>query len=727
MSNFFQMKSLSSTNSFINNQNNIQQIPSNNNFNQKFNLDKSNNLGKKNKQDNPEIDLSEFDKIGLEDKGINNNNLTKIIHSINLNYPKNFDKIIDDTFLNENLNFSDFEKNIFNEINHSLNPFFSVYSDINKKLYILISIKSNNDKNLEYFLFVFEKNNFLKKLKLIFKDNHQRNLQNSNFLIEKMILHQKNQNQLCLFSSSKIAMISNLNIITEKNHLEIKSILDIEDYIGENNNYNNDNKSNNYFKKFSYWDFDNHFGIFSSKNILDIFYFNEHSIEQIATINLAKIQDYYNQQNIIDFGFGRANNATIWEAFSIFFLTSTGRVFYCCPIFPKIINCDYLMSFNKMKTFLNISSNFENQKNKNTDLNDSMNSSNKSINQINLNYDVGNENIIANFIKLQKLKKEVISKTQNPTNNSNLIEINEYLKYFNEEKNIFFKELSIIDKRKNSDKIYFSKDLLDFLENKNDKDKNKGQFTQIKILSTYPLSFIRVYQQESIDVILEYDQIKPIRKEDFENNRKISAFLIESKNFKINFENKNNIQKKLEIFENPIKNTQMIINILSDVYIINLNYLSEISKKFLYGNDDKDKSTHYGSNTVNLNTSSDVISYIKINYSKIQNLKTKKFSYFGINFINLIDKNSPYTNTSIILLGFDIKNRLFVKEYKAFKNFNEINTENKLNEIKNTNLSQFIQESKNKEVEKLTIKLLNKNKMNTLSINLENYQIFNQK
>ena len=32
--------------------------------------------------------------------------------------------------------------------------------------------------------------------------------------------------------------ISNLNIITEKNHLEIKSILDIEDYIGENNNYN---------------------------------------------------------------------------------------------------------------------------------------------------------------------------------------------------------------------------------------------------------------------------------------------------------------------------------------------------------------------------------------------------------------------------------------------------------------------------------------------------------
>jgi len=738
------------------------------------------------------------------------NNLTKVIKENNLYLDKVFEKHVDDLFTIEKIQFEDFDNNIINsDIStnefSNLNPFFSVFSTIHQKLIILLPIISkettNKSKNFIYYLYFFDKNGFFKKTKILFDFNFSESYHgisdDQNFKITKMLLHQKNQNQLCFFSSTKIALLDDLNGLMNKKDLveiTINLILDLSIVTQKDEEENfNDSVKKTTIIKFAFWDFDNHFGILTSNKVLKIFYFKnegnfEDSFKNISNINLSGITQEVksdlnevnlNELNIIDFDFGRCNLASIWEPFSLFFLDISGKILYCTPIFPLKINIDYLMPFKKMKKFINLYSHLEKEIEKNSktyknySLYSKSNKENFDKNEFDIENYLANENIINNLIELKKnqIQKKDYNKGSNKKNNryenqsnnslenqmksyeDSTIEINEYLNYFNKRNNVYLKNIEIIDKRYSTDKLKLNLNLLDSLclsTNKNsflNNQSNFGKYTNIKVLNTFPMAFIRIYENENIDVIVLNNQLEPIRKE---NNYKISdSFLIESKNLKLPFKekldynhnkNKNFINffnnKRIHIIENPINNTQIAINIFSDVYLINLDFLKSISNKFYRDKEDSRPLEDCYKN-INLNIVSELIPIIKINYSKLKDFKNKKFSFIGFNFFNIklnIQENNSknkiltqkerYKN-KLFILGFDNKNRIINKEYICYQNISEIYLDEKYLKNKMCDFSEFVSKlyskpDHNKDLKKFLIKLENYKNLESANESIQN-------
>lgn len=698
-------------------------------------------------------------------------NISKMIRENNSHLEKDFEIILEETFSKDKLKFADFDESIIDNKNLALkylnlNPYYSVYSTLHQNLYILVSLKSkNNNSNLiDYFLYIFEKDKSVRKIKLLFNDkNLKNNGKNRKFVINKIIIHPKNQNQLCFCSFDSIAFIENLDklkLIKSNSEMEIDMILDL---FGDVHNKSISYNSQITILKFSFWDFDNHFGILTSEGLLRVYCLSheEHSFNFKNVINISlneflRFDEQKNALNFVDFEFGRCNIASIWEAFSIFFLDASGRIFYCSPIFPEEININYIMPFSKMKRFLRTSSNLNRNKNNNSarELKITNENIEKNKEEYDPNYDIdlANENIINNFIDLEKSQvlgknnegKISIAKINLHEKKSinhqrpNSIRINDYLRAFNKQQNIYLKEIDIIDRRHSLDKAKLNYDLISSKCNESTKnlDYTKGNYTELRILNTYPITIIRIYRNENIDFILMDNQPKPIRQKN--DKQKIDGYLIDTKIFKLKmreeeigyfdekifnmnqynnnstiqtnkpniydkFFSHQNINRKLNIIENHMNPSKLIISFLNDMYVLNLNFLKDISNRFLF-----EKKTVCYSELSNKNycfkIDSELIPILKINYSKIKDYTNKKFSYLGISLIpkpfyekaastkEKKDKNSD----KIIILGYNDNNNLFAKEFQYYENIEEIFSENNCLNNRNSQFSKFIADKKEK-------------------------------
>ncbi len=371
---------------------------------------------------------------------------------------------------------------------------------------------------------------------------------------------------------------------------------------------------------------------------------------------------------------------------------------------------------------------------------------------------LADENIINNLIELEKSqasnnsnegkksigKFHLHEKKHQTQKSTNLVKINDYLNAFNKQENIFLKEINIIDRRKNSDIAKLNYGLLQnkINPNLNEYYNNTVEYSEIRILNTYPLTILRIYKNESIDVIVLFNQLKPVR--DKNDKLIIDAYLLDTKILKfktkdnIDDTNKNKISnlnqyknmnenqyfnkissddqipngnksneesfiryqnsnKKIFIIENPNNPFQLVINYLSDLYILNLSFLKDISNKFIF---EKTRSNNPDTlkKNLSLNITSDLIPIIKVNYSRIKDLNCKKFCFFGISLLNyesLVKSNMNSNNKEkisnrIIILGFNDKNKLFAKEYFCYDNIHEIFYDNQYFENRNYDSTNFV-------------------------------------
>lgn len=750
-------------------------------------------LNEKNRQDNFEsvndkpknfLSKDENSKENNEDKEmkdgcqvLNSKILTDMIASNHFNIPKNFENVVEDYFSQQNICFSNFDQ-VITELTPEplknnfvlLNPDFCVYSNLHQKLFVLTPLrKRNSNNNLDYYMCIFEPNKFLKKIKLKFEEEPNSDIGHHNkqysLRIEKLILNTKNENQMCLFSRNGIAIISDMNKIIDviSNEYTIYTILRNEHlkiFYQEDNNYQQ--KDEIFFYKFLFWHFENHFGIYTSDKFFKIFYINDYgNFELIIDFNPEQTLKNYHNINLVDFDFGCNIESSIWENFAIFFLDVSGQIFYCCPVFPKKINTQILMPFRKMKNFISLLKHvrMDNYDKSLNSLDQKKNFSNIFSSSKNQKVDdtdqIGNDNIINILIDLQnkrKLEKEKfivsdnVSKEKLTSNKAcndphNVdFEINKYLNFFNEPQNIYLKKIFINDKRKSSDKLKSHSSILDLYDPmmKCAKlNKNISKYTKILVLSTFPIAVIRVFQEEILDVIIINDEIKPIRNEDCLNDigNEINAFLVESKCIKINHPP---ISPVMNIKVNPLNNTQLILNILSDVYIIYLKFLDQLNKKFCISKClDDGKEENKINRCIGIITTSELIPLIKIDYLKLKNLNAKKFSFIGLNFINLfgnkeLNQNKNFFNNNncsrnIFAVGFDINNQIFCKEYKSYLSIEEIISDKKYSQNKNKEFNEFISISNNQEeLEKLSVKIQLRKRLNPISSNIDNSNLLKQ-
>jgi hypothetical protein len=729
-------------------------------------------------------------------------NISRMFQENNSFLEKIFENSVEESFSKENLNFTKFADNIVDYKNSASNfvnlkPQFSVYSILHQSLYILVSLKCNNnisDNSTDYFLYVFDKSKSFKKIKLKFNDINlskggfvTKNKKNK-FLIDRIIIHQKNQNQLCFVFSNKVAFIDNLGKLNDtksNSEIIIYPILDLTDNLSQQNFNQKDAQVS--IGKFSFWDFDNHFGILTSDGILRIYYLiTETDITNFSFKNLLSISlnepsaniDKEKAMNILDFEFGRCNMASIWEAFSIFFLDASGKVFYCSPIFPEVINTDLIMPFTKMKRFLRIFSNLNrneiNSEKKNNRRNENL-EKNREENIDKHDFDLANENIINNLIELEKSQTSDKNndgrisigkinlhdkRSHNPISTRTII-INDYLRAFNRQENIYLKEIVIIDRRRSSDIAKLNYDFLNSKLNENLKNDsyNIGNYIGIKIINSYPLTILRIYKNENIDIIIMFDQPKPIRNKN--DKQKMDCYLIDTKIFKLTskeqdqsdknksvdsqhlknansfeaFISHQNTHRNLFIIENPINSSQLMINFLSDVYILNLNFLKDLSNKFLF---EKNKSKNPESSIKNfsLKVNSELIPILKINYSKIKDFTKKKFSFLGLSFLpceffeksNSNKDNKVKMTNKVLIIGFNDKNNFFAKEYLCYENITEIFSDNLYLQNRNSDFRKFIvdknqETEQNKDLEKFSFKIedfrrsrLNKSRMEDINL-----------
>jgi len=714
------------------------------------------------KRNNYTSEKENISKINRENIPENNffMNISTIIKDNNNYMDKFYQKEIEDIFNKENIEFNDFSKNIIYEENtdlkfFNLKPNFCFFSYYLNKFFILASLKPKiiNTSQHEYYFYIFENKKFLKKIKLKFENYLNKE---EKFEIENLILNLKNNNQLCLYSCSKIAIINDLSdLLTYNDNSEIKVnlILDISSFNCRKGDFGKNNSVK--FLKFSFWDFDNHFGLLSSNNIFQVFYFNPENInkpfENLVSIYLNKILINKKNFNIIDFDFGQTNFAFIWECFTIFFLDIKGNIIYCTPIFPKRINLNYLMPLEKMNKFLKMHYCLEKNENKKINLENREDHPYHEITEKNQfdsdDEESANRNIIKNLLDLEK--KQILdkinlgkisinknnlhdSKKKNIDTKKNIIEINEYLNNFNNSDNINFKILNIVDKIKHDNPNKMS-------------NISIGNYTQLKILNTYPLTILRIYKNENIDILIIFNQLKPIREKknleiDFPYNHQ-SAYLIESKNLSENNKNLNevlknmNINKTIKIVGNPNNKTQLVINILSDVYLLNLNFIKEISNKFLFVNPSKQLNDLAINKSINVNLISELIPIIKIDYSKIKNFIEKKFSFIGLSFFNIINDESNLNLNSqenfyykknvdrVLFIGFNTKNKIFCKEYTSYKDVSDIFSDQKYLKNKNLDFTKFISsldsEKKRTTIQNFLLKINNFKKLNYTNNSLE--------
>jgi hypothetical protein len=285
-----------------------------------------------------------------------------------------------------------------------------------------------------------------------------------------------------------------------------------------------------FFKKFHFSRFDNTFGVLYSNNTFRLY-------NTLSWISQCVIDC---DQNLVDFCFGTFNDIG-FNPFTIFFMNERGVISYTCPIFPN--------TFKLPNNYLEIISNYITVK-KNFETNSEMK-------EQYINYD----SIIFNLKKSKGV--------------NDIINSNNFLKSFSNKPSI--DKMAIIDNRSDADKI---------LENAN--------FTKLYLMNTYPLTFLRISEINTIDIILCNDVILPLICEN-----KIDGRIIDT----IFFNTANKSGSIRIINENGDK---LIISYLNDVYELDLFYIKNLSSYY----------KRYNGEDLSLNCKTKINSILNFDYSK---------------------------------------------------------------------------------------------------------------
>jgi hypothetical protein len=712
-------------------QNSIFTSNKNQEINKNINTQKNQNLIVINKkEEEKEKSFEDFiEKISkkLKKDKPSNFKLTKTIDKNAKLTNKILEDLIEDTFdkidignnfpENSNPNFSS------NKKIKQLKPNFSVYSNKLELQFLFLPFNPNN------ILLIFSKEKFVKKLELIFdqknKDNNYNNnnniLNKNNFLVDKITMNQVNQNELAFFSEKKIAILTDIANLINSNETKIKFdfILTINDlnnyYINTNTNtnsyYNTNTNENNLdikFLQFYFWDFDKHFGILTNDNKIRIFnYHNKNKnyndnendtyidIELIYELDSDLVKSHLelkNQQlNFTDFQFANIETSHFLEAFSIIILDYTGRVFYVKYIFPLEINLSVFENINfniyEIKTFIKFLEIYKKENIQKFKINYKNYDFNRNPNKIKDKELIKeNEKEIKNYFEKESfIIDTIISLINNNKENNNLINIKDLLNIFNRNEYVTIEELNIKEKEKENvenfskleriKKEFHSNKFKNINTNTNFNINQNNYFSKIKLITTTPLSFIRMNKNDNIDIILSDKEIfaEEINEIDNKKDNKNNAYVILNEKFysKVFSKVENDIfSEKLFLIDNYLnKNHYIIINYINDIYLLNLKFLKKISKNFLKKKTQKIFEKKFNSNTLNL------IPYLKFDYSKIKNFDNQIFGYFGINFFSL-KKNINKNNFILFGLNYENENNkkfsIFSREFKLYKNEKDI-------------------------------------------------------
>jgi hypothetical protein len=464
----------------------------------------------------------------------------------------------------------------------------TVYSQVNQEIYFLIKFKSNtlNNPSFSYSLLIFSlETNSLKStktLKFIFDKNLEKNFEAKseiNFEIKEIIIHPQNQNQLCFYGEEYIGFISDLKSISNNSDTNQKNSNLFSQMKSNPNQYiikiihtsllEKDFTSKNpehKFIKFKFSEFDNHFGVLLKDST-----FRFYSINSSITLNLITFNSSYSAP-IVDFAFSPFTEFG-WENFSVFFLDRNGGISYVCPFMPEIfeIKESFLTQMTKFHKHLRI-----------------IEDSHENILNENLLYHL--ENSVIDYVDETsennsfRNTKFPLKKNMNIKNKKVKIKIDEYLKNLNQRHNL--ENLVTIDKRRSADIMLLS-------------EGEKISYNQLHVLSSSPLTFLRISETNTIDCIVCNENITPIRKNkdnskaknyfsDTISEKEISCFLVETIQFKL-FDK--SISCGIKFLHRGLEeniNTLCYVNILSNLYKLEFPYLNRLSYylKYFNGKDD---------------------------------------------------------------------------------------------------------------------------------------------
>ena len=220
-------------------------------------------------------------------------------------------------YIENNKGLSNIIEKIINDDELMFIPDLTEINNITFDFYFFFITKKKQVSNQTYFLKIFSSllyENNVKIKKLIFQNS-------LNFNIKRIILHQKNQNQILFLNDSNniIGIISNISDLLNEN-TNIISIPTI--------NFNNGKILN---LKFSF--FDNYFGVLLENN--KFLLYNVES--QIILFQYS----YFKNNNIIDFNFfSHSLKYSSLEYFSVIFMNIKGQFEILSPLIPPYFNIE---------------------------------------------------------------------------------------------------------------------------------------------------------------------------------------------------------------------------------------------------------------------------------------------------------------------------------------------------------------------------------------------------
>ena len=220
-------------------------------------------------------------------------------------------------YIENNKGLSNIIEKIINDDELKFIPDLTEINNITFDFYFFFITKKKQVSNQTYFLKIFSSllyENNVKIKKLIFQNS-------LNFNIKRIILHQKNQNQILFLNDNNniIGIISNISDLLNEN-TNIISIPTI--------NFNNGKILN---LKFSF--FDNYFGVLLENN--KFLLYNVES--QIILFQYS----YFKNNNIIDFNFfSHSLKYSSLEYFSVIFMNIKGQFEILSPLIPPYFNIE---------------------------------------------------------------------------------------------------------------------------------------------------------------------------------------------------------------------------------------------------------------------------------------------------------------------------------------------------------------------------------------------------
>lgn len=359
------------------------------------------------------------------------------------------------------------------------------YSDKTSEFYFVYQDKLNKYFLLTYFLL----NQSLKSRIYLPIINQE---------INQIILHDINNENLCLLTTNSINIIKSLSEFTKENSSQS----------------NKDTIYSLHFEKvqilqFNFSNYDNYFGVLLSNNTFVFDSIIQHSNNNINYLPLSKTK-------IISFNFIPLHHCG-WGNFMLILMNSDGNFYLCGPLFPDQFTLDkeYILAMKE-----NIA--------KKKQLSPSK---------------ITNDDLLNNFL-FQNIQEGL----KNSFKTTVLIKSSDFMKKYNT--NLIIIELQ--------------------LANINQKELEKLNFRQFFILDGFPITLIRISNNNTVDVLIITGEFSPIRKK---TNRIMSTlYHIEH----IDLLEKRVVSSKYRCIQ--ISNETIIIIMMNNVYKIRISYLNQLKQ-----------------------------------------------------------------------------------------------------------------------------------------------------